>query len=76
MRRWTIKDKDGRLLVDIYLERTRRNVERRLVPEYIGAESEWSWGYRKLCDAELSDRLERDGLKVVEIEMSATEVER
>lgn len=72
-RRWTLKNKNGRLS-DIYISDSKRELERKLVPEYVGDDRSWNYGYRRRFEEDLERRLREDGDEIVEVEMTLMEV--
>ena len=72
-RRWTIKEADGNLST-VHLATTKRNLERSLLPEYTGHESEWDHGYAIRFAADLRELLESEEMQIVRVEMTLTEI--
>ncbi len=73
--RWTIKEADGNLST-VHLATTKRNLERSLLPEYVGPESGWNHGYATRFAEDLRDLLERDCIEIVPVEMTLTEIKK
>ena len=65
---WAVMGPDGLWISS--LELSRRQVERSLVQEYVGAERSWEPGYRELFERDLARRLEDEGLRVVRVELT------
>ena len=73
--RWTLKRKDGSLS-KVFISNSKRELERKLVPQYVGAEWSWSRSYQRHFEEDLERYLREENVEIVEVEMTLTAVRR